>query len=73
MGAVVVHNASDEPVVLRGALVLIWDALEDGRRTEAELCAVVSQVDDASADATAAAVRRSLEELRQVGLAERHQ
>lgn len=73
MGAVVVHNSDDEPVVLRGALVLLWDALARGPRTEEELCLAAAMVDDSPADAVSAAVHRSLEELRQVGLVERYQ
>jgi hypothetical protein len=43
MGAVIVHNAAGEPVVLRDALVLIWDAL-DRPRTGEEICDVIAGV-----------------------------
>lgn len=45
MGATVVHNSDGEPVVLRGALVLVWDALADPR-TDDEICGAFADASD---------------------------
>lgn len=67
MGAVVVHNVDDEPVLLREALVLVWDALGHGCRSEAEVAEAVFASTDGEPPVDA--VHQGLEALRQVGLA----
>lgn len=66
MGAVVVHNLDNEPVILRDALVLVWDALGSGERTEDELLWAVSASTDR--EVASEALHQALEELRRVGL-----
>lgn len=73
MGAVLVHNDDGEPVILREALVLVWDALE-APRTEEELCAAIAARAPGSPRAEVTeVVHRAVGSLEQVGLATRRE
>lgn len=69
MGVIVVHNGDDEPVILRGALVAVWEALDEPR-TDRDLVAVAA-AGSASPGDIRRSVEKALEELRAVRLVAR--